>query len=112
MTDHATPERAALGYRTAPEQPRTTSDAAAAFADLICADTGLLHLEFDAIIAANFPVGGGQRSRPPPRQSRPAAPARPQRPAPRQPAPTASGLAPSEPRAGGQMRLSRQRSPP
>jgi hypothetical protein len=89
MTDHPTPERAALGHREA-----TTSGTSEAFADLICADAGLLHAEFDAIIAANFPVGGGQRSRLPPRQSRPAVADRPQRPARREPVATAASLGP------------------
>jgi hypothetical protein len=51
MTDHPTPERAAPEHRVA-----TPSGADVAFADLIYADTELLHVEFDAIIAANFPV--------------------------------------------------------
>jgi hypothetical protein len=107
MTDHPTPERAALGHREA-----TTSGTSEAFADLICADAGLLHAEFDAIITANFPVGGGQRSRLPPRQSRPAVADRPQRPARREPVATAASLAPSAPRGSAHVHLTRQRSPP
>jgi hypothetical protein len=107
MTNYPTPERAALGHREA-----TTSGTSEAFADLICADAGLLHVEFDAIIAANFPVGGGQRSRRPPRQPRPVVTDRSRRPARREPATTAAGLAPSAPRGGAQVHLSRQRSPP
>ena len=107
MTDHPTPERVAPDQRAA-----THSSATVAFADLICADTGLLHVEFDAIIAANFPVGGGQPSRRPPRQTRPAVADQPQGPARRQLATTAAGLPSSAPRGGTQMQLSRQRSPP
>jgi hypothetical protein len=107
MTDHPTLERAALGQRAV-----TPSGADVAFADLIYADTGLLHLEFDAIIAANFPVGGGQPSRRPPRQTRPAVAEPPRRPARRQLATTAAGLPWSAPAGGTQMQLSRQRSPP
>ena len=94
MTDHPTPERVAPDQRAA-----TPSGADVAFADLICADTGLLHVEFDAIIAANFPVGGGQPSRRPPRQTRPAVADQPQGPARRQLATTAAGLPSSA--AGG-----------
>src|SRR3954451_11917600 len=101
MTDHPPPERAAPGHRTAPKQPGTTSDTAVAFADLICADTGLLHVEFDAIIAVNFPAGSGQQSRRPPRPSRPAVTDRPQRPARRPPTPTAASLACSAPTGAG-----------
>ena len=88
MTDHPTLEHAASGQRRT-----TTSGVAVAFADLVCADARLLHVEFDAIIAANFPVGGGQRSRRPPRQPRPAVADRSQRPARRQPTTTAPSLA-------------------
>jgi hypothetical protein len=107
MTDHPTPERAAPEHRVA-----TPSGADVAFADLIYADTELLHVEFDAIIAANFPVGGGQPSRRPPRQTRPVVADRPRRPARRPPATTAASPASSAPRGGTQRHLSRQRSPP
>ena len=102
MTDHPPPERAAPEQRAA-----TPSGADVAFADLICADTELLHAEFDAIIAANFPVGGGQPSRPPPKQTRPAVADRPRRSARRPPATTAASLPSSAPRGGTQMQLSR-----
>jgi hypothetical protein len=107
MTDHRTPLRAAPHQRVA-----TPSGADVTFGDLICADPGLLHVEFDAIIAANFPVCGGQPSRRPPRQTRPAVADRPRRPARRQPATTAASPASSAPRGGTQMHLPRQRSPP
>jgi len=107
MTDHPTPLRATPDQRVA-----TPSGADVAFGDLICADTGLLHDEFDAIIAANFPVGGGQPSRRPPRHTRPTVTDRPRRPARRQPATTAPSPASNAPAGGTQMPLSRQRSPP
>ena len=107
MTDHPTPERAALGYCVT-----TPSGADVAFADLICADTELLHVEFDAIIAANFPAGGGQPSRRPPRHTRPAVADRPRRPARRPPATTAPSPASSAAAGGSQIQLTRQRSPP
>ena len=50
MTDHHTLEPAAA-VRIRAGEPGV----AAAFADLVCADDELLHAEFDAIIAANFP---------------------------------------------------------
>ncbi|WP_219417332.1 hypothetical protein [Pseudonocardia nigra] len=43
----------------------------AAFAAVVAADAELLRIEFDAIIAANFPAGRAQRSRHPPRRSGP-----------------------------------------
>ena len=107
MTDHPPPERAAPEQRVA-----TPRGADVAFADLICADTELLHVEFDAIIAANFPVGGGQPTRRPPRRSRPVVADRPRRPARRPPATTAASPASSAAAGGTQMQLSRQRSPP
>ena len=107
MTDHPTPERAVLGHRIV-----ATTDAAVAFADLTCADAELLHGEFDAIIAANFPAGSGQRTRLPPRRPRPAVADRPRRPVRRTPVTTAANLASSAPRGGGRAYLSRQRSPP
>ena len=52
MTDHPTlePPPPCASARVNQQAPR-----AAAFADLVCADHELLHAEFDAIIAANFP---------------------------------------------------------
>jgi hypothetical protein len=44
---------------------------AAAFDEVVCADRDLLRLEFDAIIAANFPPGKAERSRRPPRRHGP-----------------------------------------
>jgi len=38
------------------------------FAELVCADPGLLRVEFDALIAANFPPADDRRSRCPPRR--------------------------------------------
>ena len=107
MTDHPTPERAAPDQRVA-----THSGADVAFGDLICADTGLLHVEFEAITAANFPVGDGQPSRRPRRRSRPVVADRPRRPARRPLATTAASPASSAPAGGAQRQLSRQRSPP
>jgi hypothetical protein len=41
------------------------------FITLVCADSELLRIEFDAIIAANFPPSDGRRCWCPPRRSRP-----------------------------------------
>jgi hypothetical protein len=82
-----------------------TRQAAAAFAELICADEQWLREEFDALIAANYPPG------PPP----PAPPRTPPLP-PRRPATaTCQAAGPGRPQAasshpGGGLR--RQRSPP
>jgi hypothetical protein len=43
--------------------------ATAALAEVVCADRELLRAEFDAIIAANFPVGAGHRGRLPARRA-------------------------------------------
>lgn len=82
-----------------------TRQAAAAFAELICADEQWLREEFDALIAANYPPG------PPP----PAPPHTPRLP-PHHPA-QAAGLAarPARPQATSSHPgegLRRQRSPP
>ena len=106
MTDHPTPLRAAPDQRVA-----TPSGTDVAFADLICADTGLLHVEFDAIIAANVPAGGGQPSRRPPRRSGPAVADRPRRPARRQPATTAASRVSSAAGRRHPDTPERQRSP-
>lgn len=47
---------------------RSANDADARFVELLCADADLLRLEFEAIIAANFPPSGtGRRFPCPPR---------------------------------------------
>ena len=64
MNDHPTLEPTAAVRVRADEPPDAAQ--AAAFIDVVCADHELLHAEFDAIIAANFPdaAGRGQRLRP------------------------------------------------
>ena len=64
MTDHPTLEPAAA-VRVRAGEPSGAA-LATAFVDVVCADHELLHAEFDAIIAANFPdaAGRGQRRRP------------------------------------------------
>ena len=104
MTDHPTLERAAPDHHA-----RTASDTAVAFAELISADAGLLHAEFDAIIAANFPPGDGQRSQHPPRRPGPPVTDRPRPAAPPSPAAAADDRSPTW--VGAQPHT-RQRSPP
>ncbi len=87
------------------------ADPCSVFAELVCADPGLLRVEFDALIAANFPPTDAARSRRPPRRPGSAATDRP-RPvlaaslaaAVRGPAWTQPGAAPH--------RRARERSPP
>ena len=43
------------------------ADPRSVVAELVCADPGLLRVEFDALIAANYPPAEGARSRRPPR---------------------------------------------
>jgi len=47
-------------------------DTPSRFAELVCADPELLRVEFEALIAANYASGDGQRRRCPPRRKRPA----------------------------------------
>jgi hypothetical protein len=55
----------------APDHPVCApADLHSVFAELVCADPGLLQAEFDALIAANFPPGNGRRFRPPHRGDR------------------------------------------
>jgi hypothetical protein len=65
MTEHLT-----IGLTSAcrvrPTPAAATAPALTTFAELICADSDLLQLEFDAIIAANFPPGTGQPTARPP----------------------------------------------
>jgi hypothetical protein len=85
MTDHPTLQPTAAARVRAGEPPGAAP--AAAFVDLVCADHELLHAEFDAIIAANFPdvACHGQRpasdaattTRPRPARRAPACPGRP-----------------------------------
>jgi hypothetical protein len=113
MTDHFTLERAAPGHRVLTASDTMTSDTTAAFAELICADAGLVHVEFDAIIAANFPPGAGQRNQGPPRRPRPPVLDRP-RPAapPILTTATAQSPAASSSPVGTQLHHCRERSPP
>jgi len=105
--------------RPAPHSPMGKVDTArsdtatgADFATIVCAEGDLLRLEFEAIIAANFPPGQGQRSRCPPRQPGPllrTGRLRPETPA--SPAATACPVARAScPR--GTAERARQRSPP
>jgi hypothetical protein len=111
MTDHSVLEREAPNRRVRTTSDTAATNTAAAFTELICADAGLLHVEFNAIIAANFPPGDGQRHRRPPRGPRPAVVNRPRPAASRSPAATPGGLAwRSWDRA--RLHCSRQRSPP
>ena len=63
MTEHHTLDRLPPERRV-PEP----ADTGAALVELLCADSELLRVEFDGIIAASFPPGDGQRSRRPPRR--------------------------------------------
>jgi hypothetical protein len=60
MTDHP-----CLEY-PAPAAAATPVPVMGAWVELVCGYAGLLRVEFDAIIAANFPGGAGQRHRRPP----------------------------------------------
>ena len=96
---------------TAPRRARSapvtaTAAVPTAFADLICTDPDLLQLEFDSIIAANFPAGTGHPSSRPPMQ--PAALSTRQLELPRS---TGSGLV-GRPRRRSQPAYPRERSPP
>jgi hypothetical protein len=57
-------------FPTPEQRASQPADTGAAFAELVCADTELLRVEFDEIIAANFPPGDGRRFRCPPRRPR------------------------------------------
>jgi hypothetical protein len=58
----------ALAYRAPARRAVMPAVADATFVELVCADSDWLQVEFEAIIAANFPPGDGQRSRRPPRR--------------------------------------------
>jgi hypothetical protein len=96
----------------APDHPVSTpADLQSVFAELVCADPGLLQAEFDALIAANFPPGNGRRSRHPPRRSAPPGTDR------ARPTPQAVSASRSGPRSGsaggiGTDRAARERGPP
>ena len=60
MTDHPTLEPTTAAVRIRAGEASGAAAAPSAFADLVCADHELLHAEFDAIIAANFP-GAAER---------------------------------------------------
>ena len=85
MTDHSTLDHQASGSasrRTTAPSPVTSAVHVAAdetapgaastatLADVVCADSDLLRIEFEAIIAANFPPADEQHDRRPPRHSR------------------------------------------
>jgi len=105
MTDHPCIEYPAPATDPAPV------DAVGACVELVCGDAGLLRAEFDAIIAANFPGGAGQRHRRPPlrrarlltERSRPRTPAGP--------ATAGARSGPARVSAGLRARA-RERSPP
>jgi hypothetical protein len=86
------------------------ADTRSRFVELICADPGLLRVEFDALIAANFPPGDGRRSRRPPRRPGPSATGGPQ-PVPLARPAAAVRSAWAQPEAAPRRRA-RQRSPP
>ncbi|MDT7650099.1 MAG: hypothetical protein QOI36_1505 [Pseudonocardiales bacterium] len=87
------------------------ADTRSRFVELICADPGLLRVEFDALIAANFPPGDGRRSRRPPRRPGPSATGGPQPVPLARPAAAVRGSAWAHPEAAPRRRA-RQRSPP
>jgi hypothetical protein len=87
------------------------ADTHSRFVELICADPGLLRVEFDALIAANLPPGDGRRSRRPPRRPGPSATGGPQPVSPAGPAAAVRGPAWAQPEAAPRRRA-RQRSPP
>ena len=68
--DPALAQRAPVHPLAAPADT-APADTHAVFVELVCADVGLLQVEFDALIAANFPPGNGRRSRRPPRRPGP-----------------------------------------
>ena len=88
----------------------TSSDAVdAIFADLLCADSDLLRLEFDAITATPSRTGAGQRHRCPPARRPQVATSRRRPPAdPVGPGPTTAG----PPRVRPTAFEPRERSPP
>jgi hypothetical protein len=105
MTEHHTLDRL-------PPEPRAPepADIGAALVELLCADSELLRVEFDAIIAASFPPGDGQRSRLPPRRPARCATDRPVAPA---GLPTAAARGPGRTRrAAAAAPRARERSPP
>jgi hypothetical protein len=89
--------------------PATPSDAVdATFADLVCADSDLLRLEFDAITAHLSPTGTGRRLRCPPRRRPQVATSRRPPVDPVGPGPTTAG----PPRLRPTALEPRERSPP
>lgn len=105
MNDHPTLGRAP--EHCAPEPADTDT----AFVDLLSADKELLRIEFDEIIAANFPSGDGRQTRCPPRRPEPpvADRPRPAAPASREATACGKGFVPPDVTAN---RRARQRSPP
>lgn len=94
------------------DMARSDTATGADFATIVCAEGDLLRLEFDAIIAANFPPGQGQRSRCPPRYPAPLLrTGRPGRETRASPAATACPVARARGPEGTAARA-RQRSPP
>jgi hypothetical protein len=105
MTENHTLDRLPLEPRV-PER----ADVGAALVELVCADSELLRVEFDAIIAASFPPGDGQRSRLPPRRAARCATDRPAAPAGQ---PTGAAHRPGRTRrAAAAATRARERSPP
>jgi hypothetical protein len=106
MTEHHTLDRL-------PPEPRVPepADTGAALVELLCADSELLRVEFDAIIAASFPPGDGQRSRIPPRRPARCATDRPAAPSAGRPTGAARGQGRAR-RAAAAAPRARERSPP
>jgi hypothetical protein len=66
MSEHPPPSPPLVVAARADEPvlPTEHMPACIRLAELVCADDALLRLEFDSIIAANFPAGAGQHSPP------------------------------------------------
>ncbi len=100
-----------LGH-PAPDHPVSApADTSAVFADLVCADPGLLRVEFDALIAANFPPADVRRFRRTPRRPGPTR-TQPALPLPAARSVVATGSPAPIRAASAPDRRARQRSPP
>jgi hypothetical protein len=67
MSDHSTPEFRTRVHAADPSSTDTPGTVLATFADIVCADHGLLRAEFDALITANHPRRRARRRLLPPR---------------------------------------------
>jgi hypothetical protein len=95
-----------------PDDPVLDDPAHWGLVELVCANPGLLRVEFDALIAANVPPADGRRSRRPPRRMGPVATGRQRPAAPASPRPAVHGRLVGAPPRVVKDRRARERSPP